>query len=140
MSYRSRRLIIKIAILILLLGILGYLLFSITMQYHVLRQEGDFNLQQLRTLRYLKRPHQLPAGTNISETVDAIQPWMTFSYLNLVFGMPSNYLQSKLHITDPAYPRIAIQHAISRQSLPATIFMENLKTAVREYLAATETK
>jgi hypothetical protein len=41
-------------------------------------------------------------------TVNAIQPWMTFNYLNVVFNLPVQYLQTTLSITDPHYPNIRI--------------------------------
>jgi len=37
-----------------------------------------------------------------------IRSWMTFDYVNKLFGLPPEYLQQQLQITNTRYPRLTI--------------------------------
>ncbi len=66
-------------------------------------------------------------------TVESIQPWMTFEYLNRVFHLQPNYLQTELHITDTRYPRLSI-HAYAKELSPnAESALIQVKNAIWSY-------
>ena len=46
---------------------------------------------------------QKHGALNASE-VGVIRPWMTFDYINRIFGLPKDYLKDQLQISDPHYP------------------------------------
>ncbi len=66
-------------------------------------------------------------------TIDTIQPWMTFNYLNVVFNMPASYLQNGLGIIDPSYPNIRIDTYIKRHKLNSTVFFTGVKQVITSY-------
>ncbi len=55
--------------------------------------------------------------------VGDIAGWMTFDYVNYLFALPPQYLETTLSINDPAYPHISLngwaRH--SNQNRPAVV-------------------
>ena len=62
-----------------------------------------------------------------------IETWMTFDYLNKIFDLPTNYLQTALAITDPHYPFLTIRHYVRLQKLEATSTLVLIKEIVTKY-------
>ena len=49
------------------------------------------------------------SATNFKTTdVYLIEPWMTFDYINHIFGLPKDYLSSNLQISNKHYPNLSI--------------------------------
>lgn len=64
---------------------------------------------------------------------DLIRPWMTFDYINQLFGLPPAYLKQSLELTDPRYPNLAItEYTESFATTTRTAFFDALKNAVSE--------
>ena len=61
-----------------------------------------------QSARYMQSQHGHIVRPSRNVTIDAIQPWMTFGYINFVLKLPPNYLQDALTISDPRYPNIQI--------------------------------
>jgi hypothetical protein len=79
------------------------------------------------------RPDHRPAPTS---TAVYVQPWMTFDYVNKVFGLPASHLKDALNVRDPRYPNVSISHyAKSIGANPADVANE-VNTAVRSALTA----
>lgn len=62
-----------------------------------------------------------------------IQGWMTFRYINYVFNLPANYLDSKLNISDPHYPNITLNKYAGAHALGQAAFLLSVKNAVEAY-------
>ena len=87
------------------------------------------------------RPHRLrdilnrePPG---KPTVDSISNWMTFEYLDRIFGMPPAYLRDTLDIADVHYPRLSIRRYALDARISDAAAVERVKTAVRGFLLLT---
>lgn len=74
------------------------------------------------------------------KSVDAIQSWMTFQYINFSFGLPSNYLKDILQITDPKYPKISIAKFARKNNQIELEFIQKIQEAVRTWKAKKESK
>src|ERR1035437_6268606 len=86
-----------ILLIILLLLTTKYFIHSIKIYYN----EGELH------------PHYKSVRSSVyNETKDQklaqLASWMTFDYINVVFGIPPDYLKTNLNITDPGYPNIRI--------------------------------
>ncbi len=89
-------------------------------------------------LRYLREPQ---AGIALHqpltlEDVPMIQSWMTFDYLNRVFGLPAYYLAAVLEINDENYPNLVIQHYVSDQGLDLQSFSARVQAVITDYLSS----
>ncbi len=67
--------------------------------------------------------------------VGVIQSWMTFSYLNTLFGLPREYIKQALVISDPHYPNIVIGRYAKSQNMTSTVFVTHIRTIVSEYFS-----
>lgn len=66
--------------------------------------------------------------------VNLIWEWMTFGYINKSFNLPSDYLKTKLNISDSTYPNVTISKIAKEQNLATSAYIENVKNAVGAYL------
>lgn len=65
-----------------------------------------------------------------------IEPWMTFDYINHIFGLPSEYLKLSIGINDPNYPNLTVSHYAKENILTVGVFTDQIKNAVKNYLAS----
>jgi len=72
--------------------------------------------------------------TSIAD-VDYIDVWMTFQYINFVFDIPEDYLKGALHIKDPHYPNLPIGRYMKSNNLDKSVWLEEVKRMVREYVS-----
>ena len=79
----------------------------------------------------IKQNHAPLTSTNIN----LIDTWMTFSYINLIFKLPSNYFKDNLNILDKRYPNISLRGYIKNNKLDRTTFINNVKNTVEKYFA-----
>ncbi len=79
---------------------------------------------------YLKEQAKHPGKVM---TIDDIKSWMTFSYINFVFKLPTNYLLQKLSIFDFRYPNIHIERYAKMHNLDQAEFLLQVKQAVSAY-------
>ncbi len=75
-----------------------------------------------------------PRPLTINDT-GMIQYWMTFDYLNKIFNLPTNYLQTTLGINDRRYPVITISHYSRENHLGLDILVLQIKAAIVNYLS-----
>ncbi len=60
----------------------------------------------------------------------SVESWMTFNYLNRLFNLAPEYLQTRLVIQDERYPNISIQqYAVSHDIDPAA-FLLSVRAAI----------
>ena len=62
-----------------------------------------------------------------------IQNWMTFDYINHIFALPTDYLQTSLHITDTRYPRLTVTEYAEDIRVRSSEVLTELQGAVRLY-------
>ncbi len=70
------------------------------------------------------------------ENINIIDGWMTFSYLNTIFNLPTDYLKNSLNISDERYPNISLNRHIGKQKIDKTTFLESVREAVADYLSS----
>lgn len=75
--------------------------------------------------RFNDETHALP---------EEIQSWMTFDYINAIFGLPGDYLKTALAISDNRYPRMRIGRAAREARIDHEEYLELLRNAVASHL------
>ncbi|MDB5188547.1 MAG: hypothetical protein JWM92_145 [Candidatus Nomurabacteria bacterium] len=124
LSYQQKKLLRKAGII--LLGILCFIsIVGLIRSITTLHRAGE--LQPTYVLHGPVIHHPV--------TVDTITPWMTFDYLNLVFRLPSTYLQNTLAITDAQYPNVTINAYARRHHINRMLLLQNVKQAITSYSA-----
>ena len=98
--------------------------------YLHIRRLQIVNARELFVSNILKQ-HGPPTPSEAS----FIGSWMTFDYVNRLFGIPSDYLKNTLQINDAEYPRMTLSGYAHRNSLNVATFLEQVQAAVRNYLA-----
>lgn len=88
---------------------------------------------------YLYRPAHRFWSTHSHRTlgvnnVNIIQSWMTFSYINKVFKLPTNYLKNTLNISDSRYPNIPLEDYAEKAKIKTADFTTKVQDAVHSYL------
>ena len=68
-----------------------------------------------------------------SSNVSVISPWMTFSYVNIIFKLPPLYLESALNISDSQYPNLIIARYAKLQKIQSDVFVGQIQSAVTAY-------
>ncbi len=71
-----------------------------------------------------------PATVN---DVPSVRAWMTFDYVDHLFALPPQYLQSKLKITDSRYPRLTIASYAAIGHLSQAAALAEVQDALRAY-------
>jgi len=66
-------------------------------------------------------------------TTAQIRSWMTFRYLNLVFHLPTNYLQASLNITDRRYPNLSIATLAKAQTTSSQMLLAKIVELIKAY-------
>ena len=119
---------IALGIAIIAIIILGVLLVQ---QYQNIQRLNYISIHRQSFFRSLHGSGPLTA-TNASST----QSWMTFDYINRVFGLPATYMQTTLGITDNHYPRLTIAGYAKNDGLSATTTLTKVQEAIRAYPGA----
>jgi hypothetical protein len=96
--------------------------------------------RQVRRLDYLAAHGSLfsalraqgPVGAS---DVGSVATWMTFDYLNRLFALPPNYLQTSLALTDSRYPRLTIREYAEDQHMDQSSTLAQVQDALRAYFA-----
>ena len=67
--------------------------------------------------------------------VGSIQTWMTFDYINHIFSLPPQYIQSSLSITDTRYPRMTLAQYAGDIGASQTTVLAHVEQVVQVYLS-----
>ena len=62
--------------------------------------------------------------------VARISEWMTFEYINTVFGLPADYLKDTLHIEDTKYPALTLKRYARKTNIDITTFVNEVRKSV----------
>jgi hypothetical protein len=87
------------------------------------------NFLQLKRGGYFR---MRPPRTHI-DTVELIQSWMTFEYINHSFGLPVDYLQNELHSTSKKYPKITIKNFAQERGESPTALLQRIRISIETY-------
>ena len=68
---------------------------------------------------------------------DLVRSWMTFDYINQLFGLPQNYLKSVLSISDTRYPKLSLSEFEESVSTTSATFLQNVREAISSYSTST---
>ena len=95
-------------------------------------------LIEISTKKYTD--HRLPHKSQIlrlgPNDIGLIEYWMTFDYINHVFGLPEDYIKQELQISDPKYPRISIRKYARENKETESSAVEQIRNLVRVYFAS----
>ena len=109
--------------------VLSIMLFQ---QYQRIRHLGYIAAHRQSILRSLHG-----AGTLTPADAGTTQSWMTFDYVNHIFSLPPQYLQTKLSITDPKYPRLTISaYSMESTAIPQSQVLMAVQNAISAYSGA----
>lgn len=72
------------------------------------------------------------AQQGITQEIDTIETWMTFSYLNFAFHLPDDFFRDKLAIDHPKYPKVSIESYARNKNLDKNILLDEIKTLLRQ--------
>jgi hypothetical protein len=61
-----------------------------------------------------------------------ISEWMTFDYINTVFGLPTDYLKDTLRIEDTKYPSLTLGKYARKTNIDITTFVTEVRKSVDE--------
>ncbi len=62
-----------------------------------------------------------------------IEEWMTFSYINTIFDLPSDYLKKTIGVREDNYPYISIARFARRHHLASDQFLFFIQNVVADY-------
>lgn len=110
--------------------ILGIVFFILCVLF--IRQYREISSLHVITGKNLWNHARMSRHLSVSDVV-FIQPWMTFEYLNHSFGIPDDYLCSKLDITDPRYPRLVIERTALASGQDPNVYVDKIKDAITAY-------
>ena len=122
----------RVAIIVLAI-ILVVLIFFLVRQAITLRRAQVLSARELWISNVLKQH-----GPLTPVEVDILRSWMTFDYVNKLFGVPPNYLKDQLSISDARYPQLSIASYAKASGLNANTFLGNVEDALRVYLTAAD--
>ena len=111
-----------VAITVIILGVFSWI-------YFVVNVYELKNNQHLAWQNYISIYHPKPV------LVADISSWMTFDYINHLFAIPPQYLQTNLTITDVRYPRLTISGYGRDKNLSPTDSLANVQNAVKMFFA-----
>ena len=65
-----------------------------------------------------------------------IRPWMTFDYIDQLFGLPKEYLKAALGVSDSRYPNLSLSEYQESLATSSASFLSAVKSAVLDAPAA----
>ena len=101
-------------------------------QYRALRHTQILEAHEARLSAILS--HHVPLPTSEANTIHS---WMTFDYVDKLFALPSNYLETQLSINNSHYPRLTISSYATAEHIDQTTFLVSVENAVRGYASST---
>ena len=122
----------RLALIVALSALLAALLFRSYVLLH--RYSHNGNLAPRYPLhRLLNSRGMFPrdVGSITPPTIETIQPWMTFDYLNRTFRLPADYLKTHVPVSATDYPNLSINRYVKANHLDLAQTLNAVKTALR---------
>jgi hypothetical protein len=117
-----------IGALIVILVVLAALLIW---NYIALTRAQIINAREIQ-LSAIVRAH----GPLTASDVGLIRPWMTFDYINTLYKVPPDYLETQLSITDPSYPRLSLSGYAKYDATSTAAVLGIVENSLAAYLTA----
>jgi hypothetical protein len=121
---------IRYALIILGVVFLALVVFFVA-QYESLRRTQLINDHRFAVSQLLAHHAPLPVG----EAPVVVRSWMTFEYLNKLFALPTDYLQTQLQISNTSYPRLTISSYAKAANLDEAVLIGQVDTAIENFVA-----
>jgi hypothetical protein len=121
---------IRYALVILGAVFLALVIFFVA-QYESLRRTQLIDARRFAVSQLLAHHAPLP----VDEAATVVRSWMTFQYLNKIFGLPPDYLQTHLQISSASYPRLTISSYAKSANLDEATFIGQVDTAIENFVA-----
>ncbi len=118
-------------ILIALAVIVAVLVAFLLVQYRTLRHEKLVSDEESWISSIIQNHGPLTA----SDTA-IIRPWMTFDYVNKIFGLPQDYLKTNVPVNDPHYPALTLGGYAHEAYEDPNAFTATVASSVRAYMIA----
>ena len=116
---------------------LGVVILTIVILCALLIQQYE----QIQHLNYVVQRHSIlrslhSNGPATAADASSTQVWMTFDYINHVFGLPVDYLQTTLAVTDSRYPRLTIAEYAQGAGVSSATKLTAVQDAIRAYFVS----
>lgn len=86
-----------------------------------------------KDIRINKEYRLHPILTNANQKINHIESWMTFSYINKDFNLPTEYLAKTLNIKNSSYPDISLKRYARENKINLTSFIMSIVSAIKNY-------
>lgn len=127
----------ELILTIVLMALLA--VFSVFFVRNILMAKKTGVFQDHRPITNLLLSNKKTNQTSVND-IEYIDSWMTFQYINFIFGMPNDYLKNTLAIEDVRYPNLPIGRYVKTKKLDSTTFLHQIKTATKTYLTTHPSK
>jgi hypothetical protein len=111
-----------------LLGLLAMLLLIVLWLFV---QSLRYAIHTIHHRSELYRAQQLRSAHALAP--EDVQTWMTFDYVNRVFGLPKEYLQQNLAIEEKGYPSIQIGRYAKQQHLDKEQLLSSIRNLISKW-------
>jgi hypothetical protein len=118
---------IKYVIIILVSGLV-FLLFFLVRDYRILQREQRISARELWLAAVVRNHGHLTAND-----AAVVRSWMTFDYINHLFGMPAEYMSIQLGIVDPRYPKFLLSDYAKSEHVSSTVVVGEVEDAIQNY-------
>jgi hypothetical protein len=65
-----------------------------------------------------------------------VRSWMTFDYIDQLFGMPPGYFKQTMSITDAHYPKLTLSSYAKEENVASATVVSEVENAISAYFAA----
>lgn len=114
--------------LIVLGAVLAVLLVLLVHTYAALRRADLMNRRTFSLSAFVQRHG--PLRTN---EAGVIRSWMTFGYINTIFGLPQDYLKTQLRISGSRYPNLTLTAYAGSRGIATGDAVTEVQRAVVSY-------
>jgi hypothetical protein len=125
MSKNIEKKIIGIAIIMMIVILLGLCVVITADVHHAGSGSYPTSIRQFLAARRARGPLS-PTDTEL------LRPWMTFDYVNQLFGLPQDYLKLALNINDSRYPNLSFSEYSESLSTSSEAFLGLVRSAISE--------
>ena len=121
---------IQYAIVVLVIALLALVYFFVR-DYRALRRAQVINARELLLTAIVRNHGHLNAGD-----IAVIRSWMTFDYVDQLFGTPADYVKTQLSIGDPRYPNLTLSGYAKNEHVSSAAVVVEVEHAITLYFAS----
>ena len=128
MTHKKIEFYLKALLVAVVIGLI-ILCGSLLRQYRYLRHLNFFNVRE----SWSTILHTHPTAT--ASSISTVQSWMTFDYINHLFAVSPQYLQTSLGITDKRYPHLTIVEYGKDMGFSRAVSLVKVQSALSAYFS-----